>query len=182
MHRTGDIRGGWGRGHTGFTVSTEESLTGPRCHSMRKRVSTALSRAWATSSPLVMSVPHGDTCTWATGCGARAWRRHSFTHSVYQFLGQGCCSGALATIPPPFSSKSSRTYHFLVLSQDEVVVTEGHAENNRRHAFKTVDPLLPLRPLAANIKHPGRGRRTVSEATEIALPGHHTVQRGQRSL
>lgn len=54
-------------------------------------------------------------------------------------------------IPPPFP----RTYHFLVLGQDEVVVTEGHAENNRRHAFEAVDPLLPLRPLATNIKHPG---------------------------
>lgn len=91
---------------------------------------------------------------------------------------------AHAMIPPPFYSamqpgdvNSSITYHFFILSQDKVVIAEGHTENNCCHAFKAVDPLLPLWPLATNIKHPGRGRRTISEAMETSLPSPHTVHR-----
>ena len=43
--------------------------------------------------------------------------------------------------------------HLLVLGQDEVVAGEGHAEDDRGHALEAVDPLLPLRTLAADVKH-----------------------------
>jgi len=89
---------------------------------------------------------------------------------VHPDAGQVCTCSHLP--PHPGTGNSSITYHFLVLGQDKVVIAEGHTENNCCHAFKAVDPLLPLRPLATNIKHPGRGRRTISAATEISLPGH----------
>ena len=38
----------------------------------------------------------------------------------------------------------SFTYHLLVLSQDEVVVTERYTENDTCDSFKTMDPLLSL--------------------------------------
>ena len=46
--------------------------------------------------------------------------------------------------------------HLLVLGQDEVVAGEGHAEDDGRHALEAVDPLLPLGPLAAHVKHPSQ--------------------------
>lgn len=36
------------------------------------------------------------------------------------------------------------TYHLLVLSQNQVIVTEGHTEDDCCHSFKTVNPLLSL--------------------------------------
>lgn len=58
----------------------------------------------------------------------------------------------LHLLPPPFCyratqpgvSNSSMTYHFFVLGQDKVIITEGHTENNCCHTFKAMDPLLPL--------------------------------------
>ncbi len=44
-------------------------------------------------------------------------------------------------------------HHFLIFSQDEVIVTERHAEDDGGHSLKTVDPFLPLGSLAAHIKH-----------------------------
>ena len=34
--------------------------------------------------------------------------------------------------------------HFLVLGQDQVVPGQRHAEDDGRHSFETVNPLLPL--------------------------------------
>ena len=49
--------------------------------------------------------------------------------------------------------------HLLVLGQDEVVAGEGHAEDDRGHALEAVDPLLPLRTLAADVKHSAQRER-----------------------
>lgn len=46
------------------------------------------------------------------------------------------------------------TYHFIVLHEHHVVGTQSSNEDDTGHAFETVDPLLPLRPLAAHVKHP----------------------------
>lgn len=45
-------------------------------------------------------------------------------------------------------------YRGLVLMQHLVVSTECHTENDGCYILKTVDPLLPLRPLTSNIKQP----------------------------
>ncbi len=39
------------------------------------------------------------------------------------------------------------------LGQDLVVLTDGDNEDKGCHVFKTVDPLAPLRALAANVNH-----------------------------
>ena len=43
--------------------------------------------------------------------------------------------------------------HLLVLGEHEVVAAERHAEDDGRHALEAVDPLLPLRPLTADVEH-----------------------------
>ena len=58
----------------------------------------------------------------------------------------------LEEIPALGSNKGA--YHFLVFRQNEIVSRERDAENYRRDAFKTVDPLLSLRSLSAYIVHP----------------------------
>lgn len=50
-------------------------------------------------------------------------------------------------------------YRGLVLVQHLVVSAERHAENNSSDVLKTVDPLLPLRPLTSHIKQPDWGDR-----------------------
>lgn len=52
-------------------------------------------------------------------------------------------------------SHSWTTHHLLVLSQHQVIIAESHAEDDGRHTLKAMDPLFPLRPLTAYIKHPG---------------------------
>ena len=46
--------------------------------------------------------------------------------------------------------------HLLVLGEHEVVAAERHAEDDGRHALEAVDPLLPLRPLTADVEHSER--------------------------
>jgi hypothetical protein len=46
--------------------------------------------------------------------------------------------------------------HLLVLCQDQVIAGESHAEDDGGDALEAVDPLLPLRPLAAHVKHPAQ--------------------------
>jgi len=43
--------------------------------------------------------------------------------------------------------------HLLVLGEHEVEPAERHAEDDGRHALEAVDPLLPLRPLTADVEH-----------------------------
>lgn len=45
-------------------------------------------------------------------------------------------------------------YHLLILGQHQVISTQCDAENNGCDSFETVDPLLPLGPLATHIEHP----------------------------
>ncbi len=47
-----------------------------------------------------------------------------------------------------------RPYRGLVLMQHLVVSAERNTENDGRDILKTVDPLLPLRPLTSHIKEP----------------------------
>lgn len=46
------------------------------------------------------------------------------------------------------------THHFVVFHQHHIVGTKGCTEDDAGDALKAVDPLLPLRPLTAHIKHP----------------------------
>ena len=46
--------------------------------------------------------------------------------------------------------------HFFVFSENKVVAGEGDAEDDGGDPFEAVDPLLPLRPLAPHVKHPGK--------------------------
>ena len=39
----------------------------------------------------------------------------------------------------------------VVLLQDLVVLADGRQEHDQQHVLETVDPLLPLRPLAPDI-------------------------------
>lgn len=55
---------------------------------------------------------------------------------------------------PSEAAPKNRTYHFVVFHQHHVVGAQSSDEDDAGHAFETVDPLLPLRPLAAHVKHP----------------------------
>lgn len=46
-----------------------------------------------------------------------------------------------------------QTHHLLILSQDQVISAHGYAEDDGSDSLEAVDPLLPLGPLASNIKH-----------------------------
>lgn len=46
------------------------------------------------------------------------------------------------------------THHLFILSQDQVISTHGHTENDGGNSLETVDPLLPFGALASDIKHP----------------------------
>lgn len=46
------------------------------------------------------------------------------------------------------------TYYFVVLHQHHVVCAQSSDEDDTGHAFKAVDPLLPLWTLTTHIKHP----------------------------
>lgn len=48
---------------------------------------------------------------------------------------------------------SAKTYLAALLEQDLVVLAQGHAEDDGRHVFEAVDPLLSFAPLAAHIEH-----------------------------
>lgn len=60
------------------------------------------------------------------------------------------------------------TYHFIVLHEHHVVGAQSSNEDDTGHAFETVDPLLPLRPLAAHVKHPAWKQKLLISAV-IAL-------------
>ncbi|RUS87380.1 hypothetical protein EGW08_004834, partial [Elysia chlorotica] len=45
-------------------------------------------------------------------------------------------------------------YHFLIFCQGQVIFTHSYNKYNGCDALKTMDPFLPLRSLATNIKHP----------------------------
>ena len=53
--------------------------------------------------------------------------------------------------------------------QDLVIATESYAEDDGRHVLEAVDPLLPLRPLAAHIKEPEK-----TEDESVSHTGLHT--------
>ena len=48
------------------------------------------------------------------------------------------------------------THHLLILSQDQVISAHGHTEDDSRDSLEAVDPLLPLWPLASDVKHPAQ--------------------------
>ena len=45
--------------------------------------------------------------------------------------------------------------HLFIFSENEIVAGEGDAEDDGGDPLETVDPLLPLGPLAPHVKHPG---------------------------
>ena len=45
------------------------------------------------------------------------------------------------------------TVHFLVLRKDKVVTAQGHAKNNGRYPFETMNPLFSLGSLTAHVEH-----------------------------
>ncbi len=53
------------------------------------------------------------------------------------------------------------SYHFIILHQHHVVGAQSSNEDDTGHTFETMDPLLPLRPLAAHIKHSAREQKRV---------------------
>lgn len=59
-----------------------------------------------------------------------------------------------------FCSEGGGPYRGLVLVQHLVIPAQRHAEDDGRHVLKTVDPLLPLRPLTSDIEQPDRHTRT----------------------
>ena len=50
-------------------------------------------------------------------------------------------------------SGRARTYLVPLLQKHLIILAYGRAENDTRHAFKTMDPLLSLRPLTADVEH-----------------------------
>ena len=52
------------------------------------------------------------------------------------------------------ATKHDSPIHLFIFSEDEVVAREGDTEDDGSDSLKAVDPLLPLRPLAPNVKHP----------------------------
>ena len=48
---------------------------------------------------------------------------------------------------------SKRAYLIPLLQEHLIILAYGSAENDARNAFKTMDPLLSFRPLAADVEH-----------------------------
>jgi len=66
----------------------------------------------------------------------------------------------------------SLPHHFIVLHQDHVIGAEGCDEDDAGHPLEAVDPLLPLRALAAHVEHPGQDKvGGVSTPTPCPTPG-----------
>ena len=51
---------------------------------------------------------------------------------------------------------ASASHHFIVFSQDQVVLAHRDDEDDRRDALEAVDPLLALRPLPSYVEHPDK--------------------------
>lgn len=49
--------------------------------------------------------------------------------------------------------KVTTTYLAAFFEKHLVVLTQSHAEDNRCDIFETVNPFLPLTPLASNVEH-----------------------------
>lgn len=104
--------------------------------------------------------------------GRRGGGQTGFTRPTLQHQARHSLSLLPAPGPPagrqgPPHDPPPMLYHFFILGQDKVIIAEGHTEDDRCDAFEAVDPLLPLRPLPTDIKHPAEAQHRLRGHTEL---------------